>query len=462
MSIKQGNGNIISGNFKIIHHINLSSYIEILNNIKSEVKMIDSTSIMKSQLTYQIGEIEKLLEELQGQPSRMRRSINWIGSAWKWIAGSPDATDWDEILKSQDRIIENNNEQYKINTAITDKIQQILNQHNEILLHLDDNTSEVFQQMMFNRLQLVKEEVKEIVRAAQLAKGGIINSNLLDKEEVSRLITEIETLPYSNEIEAIEYAEPTMLMKNSTILYIVSIPKTSKEDFHHIQIRSTTKNNKQVHLEHNEILINQHNIYGIINKCHTRNEISICHFSQLQELKENHCISQLMKGLNAGCESIFNENEIIEPINDNIVFLNNFRGMITYNNSIKHLEGNYLVQYQNETFETKGWVFTNKEIKTSQILPPILQANITEQGIKLNLEYLHDLHVQNIGKLRKLTTVHRMNKITDIIIITAIIIIILTFTIRLRSHKKMILFQDKDAPKQHVETLGIQPIHLNF
>lgn len=461
MSIKQGNGNILSGNFKIIHQIELRAYTEILANIKTELKGIDS-NIMKSQLTYQIDEIEKLLGELRGQPSRAKRSINWIGSAWKWVAGSPDATDWDEILKSQDRIIENNNVQYKINTALTDKIQKILNQHNEILLHLDDNANESFQQLMFNRLQIVKEEVKEIVRAAQLAKGEIINSNLLDKEEIARLLTEIETLPYSSEIEAIEYAKPTMIIKNTTILYVITIPKTSKEEFHHIKIRSTIKNNKQVHLEHNEILINQHSIYGITDKCQIRRETTICDLNQLQELKDNHCINQLLKGLNAECEFTFNEKELIEPVTDDTIFLSNFHGAVTYNNSDKHLEGNYLIQYQNESIEIKGWIFTNKETRTSQILPPVLQTNIAEQGIKLNLEYLHDLHVNNIGKLRRLTTYHQINNITDTMVIFTIVIVIIVLVIRARKHKGIAVFRNNEVTNQHAEPLGMQPINLNF
>lgn len=462
VSVKLGNGNIVSGNFKIIHQIDLRNYVEILTNIKSEVKGIDSASIMKSQLIYQINETEKLLGELQGQPSRTKRSINWIGSAWKWIAGSPDATDWDEILKSQDRIIENNNEQYKINTAITDKIQKLLDQHNEIFLHLNDNTNEVFQQMMFNRLQMIKEEIKEIIRATQLAKGGIINSNLLDKDEIARLVTEIETLPYSNEIEAIEYAEPAMIIKNSTILYVISIPKTSKEEFHHIKIRSTIKSNKQVHLEHSEILINQHNIYGIIDRCQTRRETIICDLGQLQELRENHCITQLLKGLDAGCEFTFNEKELIEPITDNTIFLNNFHGTIAYNNSVKHLEGNYLIQFQNESVNIKGWVFTNKEVRTSQILPTVLQTNITEQGIKLNLEYLHDLHVSNIQKLQKLSTYHQINKATDTIVIITIVIVIIGLVIRSRNYKGIIRFKNNEATNQHPVPIEIQPVQLNF
>lgn len=466
VSVKQGNGNIISGTFKIIHKIDLTGYENILNTIESEVQHIDSSSTLRPQLRYQIKEMNKLLEELKGRPSKAKRSIDWIGSAWKWIAGSPDATDWNEILKSQNRIIENNNEQYKINTAVTQKIQQMISQHNEILLQLENGTNEVIQQTMFNRLLLIKEDIKEIVRAIQLAKAGIINSNLLDQAEINRLITEIETLPYTNSIEAIEYAEPAMLINNSTILYIISMPKTSKEEFHHIQIRSTIRDNKQVYLEYDDILINQNKIYGITKKCHEIREVIICEPNHLQEIKENHCISQLMKGLNAGCEFSFNENEIIEPLNENTIFLSNFDGILAYNKSDKHLKGSYLIQYQNETVEIKDWVFTNKEIKTHQILPPVLQTNITEQKIKLNLEYLHNLHTQNIGHLQKMAinqqTSYITSNIIDMGIITTIIIILtLTLIRRLRRRRKrmIVLPSEKTSNPEPTEP---QTIHLNF
>lgn len=462
--MKEGNGNIISGNFKIVHQIDLSCYEEILSRIQTEIKDTEPSTIFKPQLAYQIDEINKLLGELKFHNQKTKRSINWIGSAWKWIAGSPDATDWDTILNSHNRIIENDNQQYKINTAITQKIQQILRQHNEIQLYLDGKENEVFQQTMFNRLQLLKEEVKEIVRAAQLAKGGIVNSNLLNKEEISRLVSEVETLPYCNEIEAIEHAEPTMLMRNTTILYVISIPKTNGEEFHHVKLRSTIKNNKQINLEYNEILINQHKIYGMIEKCKSRREVTICGYNQIQELKEGHCINQLMKGSDAGCEFLFNEREIIESVNENTVFLNNFNGTIAQNGSEKHLEGNFLIQYQNETVEIKGWTFTNKEIKTSQILPPILQKNITQRGIKLNLEYLHNLHQKNIRLMDKLVEDYKTSNTADIGIVTLIITVIIIYIAiaGYRKQRKTVWLPKEGFTNQTTTPSGIQPVQLNF
>ncbi|KAI8117675.1 hypothetical protein CVS40_10491 [Lucilia cuprina] len=63
----------------------------------------------------------------------------------------------------------------------------------------------------FNQIIAIKEDIAEIVRACQLAKGGIVNTNLLNMEEIHRIVSDVELLPYNNEIEAIEYGKPSIL-----------------------------------------------------------------------------------------------------------------------------------------------------------------------------------------------------------------------------------------------------------
>lgn len=464
VTLKQGTGRVINGKFKLIHIINLTSYEEIINRISPEINHIDRESNLKPQLIHQVEQINQLISELKGQKTRTRRSINWIGTAWKWVAGSPDATDWDQIVNNQNQIVNNNNEQYKINTALMSTAHKILNEYNKIVESLHEDSDGRIQQLIFNRLTIIKEEIKEIIRAAQLAKGKIINTNLLDKEEIGRLITEIETLPYTNEIEALEYAEPMMLVKDSTILYVVSIPKTSKRDYNHIIIRSTIRQNKQVYLEYKELLLNQHELFGIIQKCNSFHETIICEMNCLEEIKNDHCISQLIKGTQANCDYQFNRNQIIEAINDNTIYLSNFKGDILNNNTNKHLEGNFLIQYNNETIRINNATFTNREIKTSQVLPSVLQPNITEKGVKLGPEYLHDLHLNNVAQLQKLFTKHKESGLIDFGLIAVIFITILVFLVKKTNQRYKVWSLKKPAHQQEIINCqtGIHPITLEF
>lgn len=460
VTLKQGNGRIINGNFKLIHVINLTDYEEIINRIRTSLDNINPESSIRIQLIHQMNQTRQLISELKGQKSRSRRSINWIGSAWKWIAGSPDATDWDQIIKSQNHIIDNNNQQYKINNALMTTARQILNEYNKIVDHLHEDSDEKIQQILFNRLTIIKEEIKEIIRAAQLAKGKIINTNLLDKEEVSRLVAEIETLPYSNDIEAIEYAEPMMLAKESTILYVISIPKTSKQEYNHVVVRSTVESNKQIYLEYNELLVNQDEIFGIIRQCKLFRENILCEINSLEELKPDHCINQLIRGLDAQCNYQFNKNQIIDTLNDNTIFLSNFKGDIFYNNTDKHLEGSFLIQYDNETIKINNTTFTSRDIRKSQVLPTVLQPNITDRGVKIDPGYLHNLHLNNVDQLQKLFTKHKEAAFIDFGIISIIFIVILILLLRTKRKKWSI-----PKPCQEeviISQSGVQPISLNF
>lgn len=460
VTIKQGTGKIINGNFKMIHIINITIYEDIVNRLVPTINdHIDKNSILRPQLLYQLQQIQSLLQKIHGRKARKARSINWIGSAWKWIAGSPDATDWDNLLKTQNVIIENNNNQYKINERLTAVTQEIMENYNKIIERINNSNIDKYEQMMYNKLTLIKEEVLEIVAAAQLAKKGIINTNLLDKIEIQKVLAEIETLPYSNEIEAIEYAEPIMLQKESILLYAISLPKTGIKEYNHLIIRSTIRNNKRIHLETKELLTTHDEQYSIKEKCTKIREISICNENQLQKLSPEHCISQLLKGKNASCDHQFYRKPIIELLTDNTVYVTNFNGNVKHDNETKTLNGTFLIQFDNDSIVINNKKYTNKEVTTFHILPPIIQANLTITDVKLDLEYLHDLHLENIKKLQKFSILSNLSVISDLAIYLLVIIIFIIIYRYRQKEKQTMRFQlppitQTDNIFPHIQTLN--------
>ena len=90
--------------------------------------------------------------------------INWIGSAWKWIAGSADAIDWGLILKSQKEIIiTNNNNQYIINDQILNITRSSIDKVNEIVMYINEISkcvnSENLEILASNKLLVLKEQI---------------------------------------------------------------------------------------------------------------------------------------------------------------------------------------------------------------------------------------------------------------------------------------------------------------
>lgn len=430
------------------------------------IEHINETSILKPQLEHQTKQIQQLIRRLKRVHLKNRRSINWIGSAWKWIAGSPDATDWDTIIKSQNELISNNNEQYKVNSKLMETTNEMLQQYNKIISHIDSHITDKYEQMLFNRMSLLKSEINEIVLAEHLAKRGIINTNLLDKEEINQLIAQIETLPYENEIEAIEYAEPLIVVKETTLLYIISLPKTSINEYNHVIIRPTTRNRKQVYLDFEELLVNQVEEFGIKEKCNSIKNLTICKESQLEKLPTDHCISRLIRGASAKCDYKFNKEEKIEIINDDTIFLDNFNGELFENNSSRQLNGSFVVQYSNETIKIKEKQFINKQIKTFQVLPPIFQAHPVEGKLKLDVEYLHDLHLTNRKQLQNILTNNGISLATDISIITVLIIvsvIFIVFKLKGNNKPKVEIAHPTLVPITTTSSIqDLQPIKINL
>ncbi|XP_049317563.1 uncharacterized protein LOC125780090, partial [Bactrocera dorsalis] len=406
VTIKQGLGKITKGTYKIIHTIDLDDYEKITNDVRLTIyQEISKTNILFPQLKHQLSEIDSLLSQLRTKNSTIqKRSINWIGSAWKWLAGNPDATDWDQILSTTHKLTENSNVQYTTNQYLIKTNNKILDSHNMIVDEISKNNKELFAQTLYNRLGIVKDEITKIIMATQLAKQGIVHSQILNKEDIANILSQTETLPFKNELQALKYAEPSMIIKDSLLLYVISLPKTEDTLYNNIIIRSTVKHLKRVYLEFTNLFISQNDKYGILGNCIEIDDTTICKRNQLKKLNKSHCISQILSGEKALCDYQYVNQAIIELISEGTIFLSNFIGNITYNNTSFKLNGTFLINFFNETITLNNVSYTNWQTSSYQILPAILQNNLTENEIKLDLNYLHKLHLNNVNELERITS----------------------------------------------------------
>lgn len=405
VEIKQGIGKISNGNYRIIHTINLREYEQIITQIKSTLHYeVKNTRTLGLQIEHQLTKIENLLDQLHVKNStRSKRSINWIGSAWKWIAGNPDATDWDNILSRTDSVINNSNKQYTINKYLMKTTNDLLDDYNKVVA--EENTKDTTRQaqILFNKLGLIKDEIAQIVMASQLAKQGIVHSQILNKGDIANILSQTETLPYKNELQALQYAEPSMVIKDSLLLYIISLPQTEDTLFNNVILRSTVRNNKRVYLNFTNLLVSQSRKYGIKGNCMVIEGVVICKSDQVEMLDSNHCIVNILNGENATCEYQMEKRPIIELMSEGTIFLTNYIGNLKYGNSSQILNGTFIINFFNETVTLNNARYSNWQTTSFQILPPILQGNLTEKEVKLDLQYLHHLHLENIENLGNLS-----------------------------------------------------------
>lgn len=93
IAISIGKAKIQEGNFKLIHIIDLENYQSFVNEINPILQnQITSKHPLFPYLNHELNEVKDLLENLV--PHKKKRSINEIGTVWKWIAGNPDHEDF--------------------------------------------------------------------------------------------------------------------------------------------------------------------------------------------------------------------------------------------------------------------------------------------------------------------------------------------------------------------------------
>lgn len=82
-------------------------------------------------LEYTISQIKAYISRLKPRV-KSKRSLDFLGTAWKWIAGSPDHQDFEIIEKKINNVLENNSNQIIINRLSLEKIKALTNATNEI------------------------------------------------------------------------------------------------------------------------------------------------------------------------------------------------------------------------------------------------------------------------------------------------------------------------------------------
>lgn len=405
VTINVGNAWTINGNFKFVHIINLDEYATITENVTKKIEKHIHPGQTKQIIDYHLAQIQERLFELKSVERRPRRSIDWIGSAWKWIAGSPDASDWNSILKSQNAIISNNNDQYKINAQLLKTTNEVVRKTNEIILRMNEISSgkeaERIEQGTLNQILILKDAINEIVRACQLAKSGTINTNLLDRTEVESIVKEMETLPYANAIEAMEYGTPSIYANESTLLYVLSIPKLKRDPYHRLIVRPTIRNGKQIDLPFNEVLVSQNETFGVKAPCLNINKVTVCRQSSLDHLGEETCVPRLLKGGSANCSYRKTKIQIVEMITANAVFLTNFKGVVKSLQNSETLNGTYLIQLFNESVMINNETFLSTSISKIQPLPPVL-TSLTNERLLVDIDQVHNITLHNIDSIKYL------------------------------------------------------------
>lgn len=94
-----------------------------------------------------------------------------------------------------------------------------LRQLNEVTARINDIDGDVHTETpLLRKALIIDSQVGELTQACQLAKSDIVNTRLLDHEEVQAIWTEVKNLPYQNAVEALEFSRPPVITDATALL----------------------------------------------------------------------------------------------------------------------------------------------------------------------------------------------------------------------------------------------------
>lgn len=441
ISISNGKAKIQEGNFKLIHEIELDNFQTFIDETRTILKnQITDKNILYPYLEHELSQIQELLIRIK--PHRAKRSLDFIGSAWKWIAGNPDHDDFEIIKNKMNNVLENNNKQVIINQLYNERINNVTNIVNE-LNNAIKNESKVIDQFVANiqyKIKIVKEELTNINFAIHWAKSGIINSLILSNSEVKVAIDMLnkENLPFATIEEALSFSNVKVMSNSSCLLYVVYVPLTKIETFEKLLIKLVRSNNVIIEIEYENVLKSENQIYGIINNCRTINFLSICDREKLENKGNSTCLPNLLNSRPSKCNKSNNQHiPTVEEISDGLLLVNQFNGNITIEGETRTIVGTFLIKYHNASININNRKFSSKTKPTLHVLPAILQPTPQEKQFNriLSLPMLNQIYINNTRNLESFQTEKSIHQYSTYGLLI-ILIIGLTILLLLKYKKK--------------------------
>lgn len=339
-------------------------------------------------------------------------------------------------------------------TKITNELSNFIKTNTNII----EETAIILQ----NKIRLVKEEIINIKYAIHWAKHGMINSILLNKNEIKLAIDTLskESVPFTSVEEALDFSEAKMLSNETTLLYVIKIPLTSNKTYNKLILRPVKQRDSIINLPFNEILKSNNNeIFGIQNRCKEYNFITICKQNQLTNISNDTCIPRLLKSLNSSCTTSNNQHILsIDEIESGMLLLNRFNGTILIDD-IKHtLVGTFLLKFHNSSIRINNAYYRNFEASALKIMPAIIQPSPEEvRRINLlSLEALNELHLNNTKEIRLLQTEDTIHQSISYGTVVILVLAILIITRTKANNTITIKGKERTIIKPIIETSTVQ------
>lgn len=382
-----------------------------IKNIKQQVAVISANLDFCHTGTDAAALIQIRLQELDTHfksIDHIKRKKRWdtLGTIWKYIAGTPDAEDLRIINITMNKLVDNNNEQIRINNQLRLQVEEAVSKTQEALSLFSSGSVKMHCINMLFHLNYLTEQIEKITDSITFAKIGVANENIFSKEEIEILTQDLlkEAIEIHSAAEALSYATTSVLYNNEDIAIIVKMPKLDSTQYTKVSIYPIIYNNTQIHLKHTYYIMSQEDLFRVDTL-----ESTIYEKEEI-EAEESRCIYTLLKGLPTTCNYTANptRKEVI-IVDDQHVLVNtmeDFTLSSTCGPSNRTLHGSFAISYHAcKVFVDHKLISSLKQKLPGNPIPLSLNGVEVKKHLEivnLTTEHLHNLHLETREMLEKL------------------------------------------------------------
>lgn len=390
--IKVTNCKIQTGSIKIIHPVNLARIEESIETITNAFyNKLTPNNPLHEVIKFRIKKLYSTLYGLKPQQTHRHRRWDSIGTAWKWIAGSPDAQDLHIINSTMNEIIKQNNHQYRINQNINDRIMQLTQTVNQIASSLNNNNKANMDALdsittMLN-IDVINELLDNIQEAITLSKISITNNKILSTREVNIIKSALQDqgVQVNFPDEALQFVTPKVAVRNGDLLYILNVPHLENSTSTIIRIFPLIVDNQVIKSYPSHIIR-----HGLKLFTTDKPEDFVQKSSYITEF-EDDCIHPVIYGKRSRCSSIFKNDTTQQLVNENTIIISNARNHTLKTNcgpEDREITGNFIIKFHDCTIYFNGQSFQSSE---TFIDTEVLHSAFHNSLIQWNLHRHHDI-----------------------------------------------------------------------
>lgn len=394
VQIKISDCKIQTGSIKIIHPVNLGTIEETIESLtNSFYNKLTPTNPLHEVIKFRIKKLYSTLYGLKPQQSRRHRRWDSLGTAWKWIAGTPDAQDLQLINSTMNDLINQNNHQYRINDNINNRITQLTQTVNNIVNSINVNkasmdTTDAITTML--NIDVINELLDNIQEAITLTRISIANHKILSTREINVIKSTLQdqgvTINFPD--EALQFVTPKIAVKNGDLLYILQVPQLEETTSTIIRIFPLIVNNQIIEAHPNYVIRHGTKLFTT-----DKPGDFVQKSSNIKEFKDD-CIQPIILGKQSSCSSIPKNETTQQLANENTIIISNAINHTLQTNcgpTDRVITGNFIIRFQNCTVSFNNQTFRNLE--TTLINTEVLHGAFQGSLIKWNLSKHHDIAI---------------------------------------------------------------------